>query len=243
MRGEVGTALRSWHSISLFIMKLIYSLVLILLAETRLLAQEHNPATPKILYENDFEKASLAKVPEDFLVLEGTFAVKEESGNRFLELPGAPLDTFGVLFGPTQSEGVAVSARVYGTGKGRRFPTFGVGLDGVGGYRLQVSPGKRLLELYKGDELAASAPYAWESGSWTSLRLQIRQAGGSWKIEGKAWKQGTVEPPAWAISHEASAAPAAGRASIWGSPYSTTPILYDDLVLRALDNPPGDKKE
>src|SRR6266480_7504692 len=84
-----------------------------------LLAQGAKP-----LYENDFERAELNKVPDDFLVLDGQFAVKEENGNKFLELPGAPLDTFGVLFGPTEKEDIVVSARVFGTSKGRRFPTF-----------------------------------------------------------------------------------------------------------------------
>ena len=91
------------------------------------LAQEQ-----KSLYENNFDKAELNKVPDDFLVLDGQFAVKEEGGERFLELPGAPLDTFGVLFGPTEKEGDAVSARIFGTGKGRRYPTFAVGLNGQG---------------------------------------------------------------------------------------------------------------
>src|SRR5258708_3799445 len=106
----------------------------------------------KPLYENNFEKADVDKVPDGFLVLDGGFAVKEENGNRFLELPGAPLDTFGVLFGPTRGSDVAVLARIFGTGKGRRFPSFGVGLNGAGGYRLVISPAKKALELFKGDE-------------------------------------------------------------------------------------------
>src|SRR5688572_11848899 len=116
------------------------------------------------LYANDFTKAEIEKVPEDMLVLDGGFAVKEEGGNRFLELPGAPLDTFGVLFGPTEPAGLAVSARIHGTGKGRRFPTFSVGLNGVGGYKLQVAPAKKLVELLKGEEVVASAPFTWEPG-------------------------------------------------------------------------------
>src|SRR5438105_6355728 len=188
----------------------------------------------KVIYENNFEKAEVGKVPEDFLVLDGAFAVKEEGGNKFLELPGAPLDTYGLLFGPTENGNVAVSARVHGTAKGRRFPTFGIGVNGVGGYKLQVSPGKKLLELYKGDEVLASAPYAWESDSWTMLRLQARKAGDSWKIEGKAWRQGAAEPASWSISQEAKAELAPGRASIWGAPYSTTPIRFDDLAIRAV---------
>ncbi len=202
------------------------------------MAPQSRSAESKVIYENNFEKAEVGKAPEDFLVLEGAFAVKEDGGNRFLELPGAPLDTFGALFGPTESAGMVVSARVFGSGKGRRFPTFGIGLNGVGGYRLQVSPGKKLLELYKGDEAVASVPYAWESDSWTALRLQIRPVGASWKIEGKAWKQGSPEPAAWPISREEPKEPAAGRASLWGSPFATTPIRYDDLSIRAIPPEP-----
>src|SRR4051812_26840355 len=51
-------------------------------------------------YANDFAKAALGKVSDDMLILNGGFTVKEEAGNRLLELPGTPLDTFGVLFGP-----------------------------------------------------------------------------------------------------------------------------------------------
>src|SRR2546425_676164 len=157
----------------------------------------------KPLYENDFEKAALGKVPDDFLVLDGQFAVKEEGGNKFLELPGAPLDTFGVLFGPTEKEGTAVSARIFGTGKGRRYPTFAVGLNGQGtsAYKLQVAPAKKALELFKGDEVKSSVPYEWQSGAWTRLRLQVRKVkDGGWKVEGKAWKDGDKEPSAWMVT-------------------------------------------
>src|SRR2546429_3315512 len=194
-----------------------------------LLAQGAKP-----LYENDFEKADLNKVPDDFLVLDGQFAVKEEGGNKFLELPGAPLDTFGVLFGPTEKEGNAVSARMFGTGKSRRYPTFAVGLNGQGtsAYKLQVSPAKKALELFKGDEVKARMPYEWQSGAWTRLCLQVRKVkDGGWKVEGKAWKDGGKEPSAWMVSFDEKEQPVAGRASIWGSPYATTPIRFDDLLV------------
>ena len=188
-------------------------------------------ADAKSLYENNFEKAEIDKVPDGFLVLDGGFAVKEDSGNKFLELPGAPLDTFGVLFGPTQGTDVAVSARIFGTGKGRRFPTFGVGLNGAGGYRLVVSPAKKALELFKGDESVATGAFDWESGSWTMLKLQVRKSGDTWKIEGKAWKEKTEEPKTWLISYEEKAKPSDGRAAVWGNPFSGTPIRFDDLLI------------
>src|SRR5438105_3798476 len=76
-------------------------------------------AADSMLYENNFEKEEVGKVPADFLVLDGGFAVKEEGGNKFLELPGAPLDSFAVQFGPTESSDVSVSARIYASAKGR----------------------------------------------------------------------------------------------------------------------------
>lgn len=201
------------------------------------LTAQLSAADPKPLYENNFEKAELDKAPADLLLLDGVFEVKADAGNKFIELPGAPLgEGSGLLFGPTEKDGVAVTARVHATGKGRRFPTFGVGLNGAGGFRLQVTPGKKLLEIFKGDDVVASAPFAWESDSWTQLRLQARKVmDGEWKIEGRAWKQGGGEPKEWLVTFIANAETPAGRASIWGSPFSGTPIRFDDLTVMKVE--------
>ena len=186
----------------------------------------------KPLYENNFEKTTVGSVPSDFLVQDGAFTVKEESGNKFLELPGAPLDTFGLYFGSTEKDGIAVAARCFGIGKGRRFPTFAVGLGAGGLYRLQMSPAKSAVELLKGEVVKISVPYEWKSEKWTFLRLQIQKIGeGEWKVEGKAWTQGKPEPDAWTITYDEKEAPIAGRPSVWGSPYSGTPIRFDDLTV------------
>ncbi|MBI3877655.1 MAG: hypothetical protein HY300_17135 [Verrucomicrobia bacterium] len=189
-------------------------------------------AQTKPVYENNFEKAEVDKVPSEFLVLDGAFAVKQDGANKFLELPGAPLDTFGVLFGPTEPDGLCVQARVNGTGKGRRFPTIAVGINGVGGYKLQISPSKKQLELYRGEDAVANVPFEWQSGAWTVLRLQLRKVkDGTWKLEGKAWAQSAKEPAQWMISWEEKQTQPAGRPSIWGNPYAGTPIQFDDLVV------------
>ena len=125
-----------------------------------------------------------------------------------------------------------MSARVFGTGKGRRYPTFAVGLNGQGSsaHRLQVSPAKKALELYRGDEVKASVAYEWQPGTWTRLRLQIRKVtDGDWKVEGKVWTD--KEPAAWTVSFDEKDQPVAGKASIWGSPYANTPIRFDDLLV------------
>jgi hypothetical protein len=195
----------------------------------------------KVLYQNNFEKVDAGKVPDDFLVLDGQFAVKEEEGNKFLELPGAPLDTFGVLFGPTEKEGTVVSARAFGTNKGRRYPTFAVGLNGQGSaaFRLQVSPAKKTVELYRGDEVKASLPFEWRSGTWTTLRLRVRKVkDGDWRVEGKVWVDGGKEPSAWMVTFDEKEQPVAGKASIWASPYATTPVRFDDLLVTSASEKP-----
>jgi len=185
-------------------------------------------------YQNNFENAKVGAVPEDFLVLESGFTVKEVHGNKVLELPGAPLDTFGVLFGPNEKENIAVSARIFGEAKGRRYPVFDVGLNGVGGYKLRVSPGKKQLELYKGDAVKKSVPLEWQPNKWTHLKLQLTKSGNNeWKIQGKIWQEGS-EPPAPSIDFTDSEAPLPGRASVSGQPFSGLPILFDDFVVSAV---------
>ena len=188
----------------------------------------------KILFQSDFSKVETNQVPADFLVLDGDFAVKEMDGKKILELPGAPLDTYGVLFGSSTNAGVCVSARICGASKGRRAPSFGVGLNGVNGYKLKVSPGKNSLEIYKGDISAASVPFNWKSGAWTMFRLQVRQvAGNAWKIEGKAWPQTQPEPKDWMVTLDEKTPPHDGRASVWGSPFSGKPIWFDNFAITA----------
>ncbi len=207
---------------------LIYATAL--LPPSLLVAEES--ATRKVIYGNDFEAAEIGRAPADFMVMSGTFAVKEEGGSKFLELPGSPLDAYGLLFGPTQPDGVSASGRFFATRQGRKFPVFGISLNGVGGYRLQVSPGKKALEFYKGDEAKNSVPFEWMSGTWTKLRIQMRRtAGGVLVVEGKAWAADAAEPAAWLISVEEKEGVPPGRAGVWGSPYSGTPLRFDDLVL------------
>ena len=214
-------------------MKILVLLFALFLIRVHPCSSVINASAAEVIYENNFDKAQPGRIPDEFMVLEGGFSVKADGTNKFVELPGAPLETFGFLFGPTETENVSASARFFGTGKGRRGPSFAVGLNGVGGYKLQVAPSKRVLELIKGDtDVLTSVPHQWQSGSWTMLRLQVNKLkDGEWKIDGKAWAQGTPEPQTWTVSYIEKTAPIPGRAGVWASPYSETPIRFDDLKL------------
>jgi hypothetical protein len=185
------------------------------------------------LYQTNFEKTKIGEVPDDFLVLDGDFAVKQSNGNKYLELPGAPLDAFGFMFGPSARHGNEISARMFGTKKGRRYPVFGIALNGVNGYRLQVAPAKRAIELLKGSAVVAKVPFRWGGGEWVRLALRVEQTGAAeWTVSGRVWADDKKAPTKPTITHKEAKEPRNGKPSIWGSPYSGTPIRYDDIVVK-----------
>jgi len=193
------------------------------------------PAAATVLYATDFEKPAIGTVPEEMMILGGEFTVKSDGTNQVLELPGAPLDSFAVQFGPAVKEDVAVGAQIFGTSKGRRAPTFGVGLGGVSGWKLQVSPSKKAVELLKDQEIKATVTHDWKSGTWSQLRLEIRKVkDGDWQVAGKVWSEGEAEPAKPLITAEEKEEPVSGKASILGSPFAGTPIWFDDLTVSGL---------
>ena len=189
------------------------------------------------LFKADFEKVPVDKDAGDLELMpvgEGVFKVKQDGDNKFLELAPTPLDTFGLLIGTTETDNVQVQARIFATSSGRRFPVIGVGLNGLGGYILRCNPARKTLEIIKSDEVKKSIPYTWVSGTWTILKLQFRKKEGLWTVQGKAWEQGKTEPAEFLISLDDKEAPTAGRATLWGIPYSATPIRFDDLSVTKL---------
>jgi len=188
-----------------------------------------------VTYDNDFTGAEIGQVPLEFLVLDGRFAVREFEGDRVLELPGSPLETYGVLFGPSARDGVAVTARIHGTRSGRRYPAFAVSLGGVSGFRLQVTPAKGALELLQGDQVLQSVPWEWKSGTWTHLRLQVLATSDTaWTVQGRAWMSGSDEPDDWQLTRLHPTQPVSGKAGIWGKPFAGTPIRFDDIRVEAV---------
>ncbi len=201
-----------------------------------LLAATAHAAEPAALFSEDFAKVPDGELPDPpFKVLDGQFKVLGDGEARFVELPGAPLESYGFLFGPANPSGVEASARIHATKTGRKFPTFAVGLNGASGYRLQVSPAKNAIELFKGDEAVASAAFKWTSGEWTQLRLALKpEKDGTFTLEGAASVGGTT-PASALVRHTETKLQPAGKAGVWGMPFSGTPIRFDDLKVTRLE--------
>jgi len=194
-----------------------------------------------VLYSEDFRSVAIGALPQDFMVLNGAFTVQEGAGgDKYLELPGAPIESFAVMFGPAGQEGREVSVRIQAESRGRRHPAFALGLNGLGGYRLKVVPAKRLLELCRGPEesgiVLGTAPLRWESGRWAHLKLRMRATDeGAWRVEGRIWTDGDTEPVDWMVWHVDDEKPLPGRPFVAASPFSGTPVRFDDLMVRAAE--------
>ena len=188
-------------------------------------------AEEKPVYSNDLEKIPEKTWPEEFFKVAGEFVIAKDGENHVIELPGDPVESFAMLFGASEADGICASLRVFGTRAKRNAPTFGVGINGASGFVLRVSPNKDMLEIAQEDETKASAPFKWKSGTWTWLKIQSRAVEGKWIVEGKAWQDGEKEPEKWLVALTITEKPSAGRPSLFGAPYAGTPIRYDDLKV------------
>ena len=75
-------------------------------------------------------------------------------------------------------------------------------------------------------------PFRWTAGTWYHLKTRVDVASdGSGVVRAKAWKRGDPEPDSWTISTTDKDELAAGRAGLFASPFSGTPILFDDLLV------------
>ena len=189
-------------------------------------------APPPVLF--DFQSYDPGDPPAELILTdaESKFAIVAEGDNKVLQMAPSPIVDGGVLLGNSIKGAVMVNARIKAAGKRRSSPRFGVGLQGVGGYRLLVVPAHKELQVMKDDAVVAQVPFVWTSGTWTHLEFSVLKAadGGS-LIEGRAWSDGQTRPDAPQITLAAGVPPGQGKASLWATPYSELPVEFDDVTV------------
>tara|TARA_Y100000588_G_scaffold388185_1_gene487807 strand:+ start:78 stop:830 length:753 start_codon:yes stop_codon:yes gene_type:complete len=196
----------------------------------------------KTVEEINFSGNEIGEEPEDLFILDGTFTIQEKEagkslgGNMVLSLPGTPVGDFGFLFGPrVKGKPVELQCRIFSTRKGRRMPAFAGGLGGVNGYRLRLNAAAQNLQLVRGEETLASVPHIWASGKWTNLIFRAEPKGNEGAtVSAKVWSEG-IEPSDWSISYEDNEPFTGGKCLLWGLPYASTEILFDDLKVLVLE--------
>jgi hypothetical protein len=182
----------------------------------------------------DFDALPDGPLPDDeFLILDGDWrVVRDPDGlGKYLELPGEPIREMGLLLGPDMVGAATVSARIHGVAKGRAKPRFGIGLNGDGGYKLRVVPAEKSVELLNGTDVVATAAFNWQSERWTRLTLAMTATEGGWEIKGTVTDADIEVTLIWVDSEK----PFGGQASIYASPYASTPLRVDDIRISQPD--------
>jgi hypothetical protein len=196
-----------------------------------LLAATAASAEPK-KFAFDCESWSEGEPPKEVFVVEGKITVEAKDGNKALKVNVGELVDANALLGDSANGSASIEARVFGTKQGRSMPKFAVGVHGQSGYRLVVFAAQKQLQLVKGDEVVKSIPFVWTSDVWLKLKLSVKKiAEGKWTIECKAWPADAAEPAQASITHEDATLKGQGKCSIWGTPFSNTPILFDDMKI------------
>ena len=207
----------------------IFLPLLALLLSACVMPQPRTDANLTPLVQANFQSAAL---PESWIVLNGKVAMTDCT----LQLPGTPLEMHGVMFGPALLENVRVAARFKCEANGRQFPEFGLGLNGISGFRVMVSPGQKKLKLFRNDVLVHEMDHTWVPGDWTHMTFQIQSLPGlKWRVMAKVWHSSELEPKEWQLMWTESVEPLTGRATVWGQPFTGTPIAIDDLRVWRVD--------
>ena len=171
-------------------------------------------------------------VPKEVFVVDGTIKIAAKDGNKAIMIDPTPITDATAQLGDSSNGSSSIEARVFASKKGRSTPRFGVSVHGMNGYRLIANIGKKQVELIKVDQVIKSAPFTWTTDTWTRLRLEVKKMSDTeWSITGKIWQADGEEPKEPAIQHTDTAMKGQGKCAIWGTPFSETPIYFDDIKV------------
>lgn len=169
--------------------------------------------------------------PKEVFVVDGTVKIAAKDGNKAIMISPDNLVDASAQVAVSAAGESTIKAKVFASKQGRTNPRFGIAVHGMSGYRLLLSPSKKQLELVKSDEIVASVPFTWTSDAWLWMKLEARKNGEEWAITGKVWPADTAEPAEPTIKTSGKGLKGQGKASVWATPYSHTPIYFDDIEV------------
>ena len=186
-------------------------------------------------FSEDFSKMEIGSEPESLFILDGAYTVQVgQNEEKILTLPGSPMGDFGLLFGPRiREKGLELRFSFFSRKKGRRMPSIAAGIGGVRGLRLRLNPAARNLALSFDEQTLKEIPFSWIGDQWWSVRFQMtpEDSNQSTFVQYKLWPKQEAEPDTWLVSEKFSIQYKGGKCALWGFPYASTPILFDDLTI------------
>ena len=190
-------------------------------------------------FSENFSSTEVHTEPESIFILDGAYTVqKGPNDDNSLFLPGMPMGDFGLLFGPRLRENaLELNFSFFASKKGRRMPSIAAAIGGVRGYRLRLNPAAKNIVLSMDENVFKELPFHWVGDQWWSIRFQALPCGDgdeSTCLQFKLWPKQDNEPNEWFFSQEFNFEYKGGKCALWGFPYSSKPIFFDDLTIRSL---------
>lgn len=189
----------------------------------------------KLEFSEDFNAAEIGTEPEEIFILDGDYTVQElKLGNKALLLPGTPMGEFGLLFGPRiKDQNLELSFSFFATKQGRRMPSVSAGIGGMRGYRMRLNPAIRKIVLSQDEVVLKEVAFSWTGGKWWNVRFRAtaKEANQSTQLQIKLWPKMEKEPVDWFFSEKFKIEYEGGKCALWGYPYSSKEILFDDLMV------------
>ncbi|MDE2741965.1 MAG: PQQ-binding-like beta-propeller repeat protein [Gemmatimonadota bacterium] len=195
-----------------------------------LTAEARIAVLPPPTYSEDFEGLAVDSSPA--WIGTGTkFKVREMEGNKVLVKPPAArgLHRANTYIGAPAMTGYTIQADLLGTKKRRAVPDMGLishryTLD-LMGYHQQLQIRTWAAEL----RMAKTVPFAWETGVWYTMKMQVEIEGDTAHIRGKVWPRDEPEPARWSIQAVDPLPNRSGSPGLYG--YSPAEIYYDNLKV------------
>ena len=161
----------------------------------------------------------------------GKFLQRRVEDESLLHKPLARrgLQRSNVYLGPADLGGYTIQASMMGATRRRNLPDMGLiaqryTLDLMGNHQqFQVRSWASDLRM------AASVPFAWESGVWYTMKMGVDLEPEGAVVRGKVWRRGDPEPGDWTIEALDPLPNRQGAPGLYG--HSAAEIYYDDVVL------------
>jgi outer membrane protein assembly factor BamB len=182
-------------------------------------------------YSEGFESIAAGQRPAYFLSGAVRFEVVETPEGKVLRKGPAPegVHRHRTFFGLPDWSDYTIQADLMAEQVGRKIGDIGL-IDS--GYTVDLMGSHQQIQVRSWDsELRASkqVPFAWQPGTWYTMKVTVRGEGGKAVVRAKVWPRGQPEPAEWTLVAEDPLPIVAGSPGLYG--YSPAPVYYDNVAV------------
>ena len=182
-------------------------------------------------YRETFESTAAGQRPPYFLSGAVRFEVVETADGRVLRKGPSPegIHRHRTFLGASNWSDYTIQADLMAERVGRKIGDVGL-LNS--GYTVDLMGAHQQIQVRSWDsELRASkeVPFAWEPGTWYTMKVSVGREGGKGQVRAKVWPRGQSEPEAWTLVAEDPLPIGEGSPGLYG--YSPAPVYFDNVEV------------